>query len=269
MKLQEGRTFMGIGFQRGYHPMQVGQEIMNAGGGFRKFWTSLDGFLLRTLTLTTGRMATFGYAYDWINSDPRRQARPDAFALAGLTGGLALGIATNPVEIVFTRMQADEMYDPRMRYNYKNFIDGLIRTSQEGALFRGAVFNGLRHGTVLAVVTPVYDWLKEQFWYIYGPTELFRITACLLASVLATLLSHPFDSMRVRLHTMRPLPNGKMPYVHSLDALIKFYHYESQIRFNSNGGGLYAGCYAACIRTFGIAYLSMRALDYYLDSTPH
>lgn len=260
---------MGLGFQRGYHPFQVGQEIMNAGGGFRKFWTSLDGFLLRTLAFTTGRIACFGYFYDWLNSDPRRQARPDAYAAAGLLGGLTLGILTNPVDIVFTRMQADEMYDPRMRYNYKNFIDGLIRTSQEGALMRGAVFNGLRHGGVLAVVTPVYDWVKEQFWYIYGPTELFRLVSCLVASILATAIAHPFDSMRTRMHTMRALPNGQMPYRDSLDALLKFYSYESQIRFNSNGGGLYAGCYAACIRTFGIAYVSMRVLDHYFDSTPH
>lgn len=73
---------------------------------------------------------------------------------------------------------------------------------------RGAVFNGLRHGAVLASVTPLYDWMKEQFWYIYGPTELFRIVACLGAAVVATAVSHPFDSIRTRMHTMRPLPNG-------------------------------------------------------------
>jgi len=102
---------MGLGWQRGYHPMQVGQEIMNAGGGFRKFWTAFDAFFLRTMAFTTARVAGFGYFYDWINSDPRRQARPDAYAMAGLLGGLTLGITTNPIEIVFTRMQADEMYD--------------------------------------------------------------------------------------------------------------------------------------------------------------
>jgi hypothetical protein len=97
--------------------MQVGQEIMNAGGGFRKFWTSFDAFALRTLAFTTGRMFTFGAFYDYMNSDPRRQARPDAYAAAGLAAGVALGYLTNPLEVVFTRMQVDEMYDPRVRYN--------------------------------------------------------------------------------------------------------------------------------------------------------
>jgi len=109
--------------------MAVGGEILRAGGGFRKFYTSFDAFLIRTLGFTTARIACFGFFYDWINSDPRRQARPDAYAFAGLMGGLTAGIITNPIDIVFTRMQVDEMYDQRMRYNYKNFIDGLIRVS--------------------------------------------------------------------------------------------------------------------------------------------
>jgi hypothetical protein len=66
--------------------------------------------MLRTVSYTTARVWAFCYFYDKVNPDPRRIARPDAFVAAGLTGGLLAGIVTNPVEIVFTRMQADEMY---------------------------------------------------------------------------------------------------------------------------------------------------------------
>jgi len=69
-----------------------------------------DSFLIRTFTYTTARIWGFLYFYDKFNHDPRRPARPDFFAYAGILGGLTAGILTNPVEIVFARMQADELY---------------------------------------------------------------------------------------------------------------------------------------------------------------
>ena len=37
-------------------------------------------------------------------------ARIDYFMYAGILGGSIAGIATNPIDIVFNRMQVDEMY---------------------------------------------------------------------------------------------------------------------------------------------------------------
>lgn len=117
--LQEGKTFTGLGFQRGWYPFHIFEEIHQAGGGLKKFWTSyyytinlfrFDAFFIRTLSYTTARVWGFCYFYDKINTDPRRLARPDYFVAAGLTGGFVAGFATNPVEIVMSRMQADEMY---------------------------------------------------------------------------------------------------------------------------------------------------------------
>lgn len=102
--LQEGKGFIGLGFQRGWSPFAIGEEILSAGGGLRKFYTSIDAFLLRTLTYTTLRTSCFLYFYDWLNPDPRRQARPDKYVLAGISGGMIAGILSNPVEIVFARM---------------------------------------------------------------------------------------------------------------------------------------------------------------------
>jgi hypothetical protein len=65
---------------------------------------------VRTFSYTTARVWGFLYFYDWINPDPRRLARPDYFVAAGAAGGLLAGIITNPTEIVFARMQVDEMY---------------------------------------------------------------------------------------------------------------------------------------------------------------
>jgi hypothetical protein len=65
---------------------------------------------VRTFSYTTARVWSFLYFYDWINPDPRRLARPDYFVFAGAAGGFLAGLITNPTELVFARMQVDEMY---------------------------------------------------------------------------------------------------------------------------------------------------------------
>lgn len=108
--LQEGKTFHGLGFQKGMHGINVYNETYAAGGGLKKFYSKFDAFFLRTVGYTTARVWGFLYFYDWINPDARRQARADMYAYAGIAGGLAAGFLSNPFEIVFSRMQVDEMY---------------------------------------------------------------------------------------------------------------------------------------------------------------
>jgi hypothetical protein len=64
--------------------------------------------------------------------------------MASMAGGIVAGAVSNPVDLVFTRMQADEMYPEGYRRNYKNFLDGLLKATDEGVLMRGALANSLR-----------------------------------------------------------------------------------------------------------------------------
>ena len=93
--------------------------------------------------------------------------------------------------------------------------------------------------------------------------EIWRLLACVGASIFGTLLGHPFDHMRVRMHTMRSLPDGRMPYKGLLDLFCKIYRYEGQVKFNSNLMTIYAGSYASFVRLLGVSYVSMRLLDFY------
>lgn len=102
--LQEGKTFTGIGFQKGLHGTRLFTELKNTGGGMRQFYSKFDAFAMRTVGYTTARIWAFLYFYDWINPDSRRQARPDFYGYAGFLGGMLGGIMANPFEIVFTRM---------------------------------------------------------------------------------------------------------------------------------------------------------------------
>lgn len=64
--LQEGKTYMGSGTNRGYSPFRIFNEIHESGGGFRKFYMNFHTFFLRTIAYTTARTSCFLYFYDRI-----------------------------------------------------------------------------------------------------------------------------------------------------------------------------------------------------------
>lgn len=140
--LQEGKTYNGMGIQRGYNAYQLFGEINKAGASYKTWYTSWEGFFARTFTYTTARVSCYLYFFDWLNQDPRRYARPDRQVMAGIAGGLVAGILTNPIEVVYTRMQVDDIYPKRYQRGYTSFYDGLLKTAEEGALFRGSLANG-------------------------------------------------------------------------------------------------------------------------------
>jgi hypothetical protein len=197
--LQEGKLHTGIAFQRGIHPVKIFDEIHQSGGGYRKFYTSWDGFIAKTMAYTTARVWGFLLFYDKLNNDPRRTARPDYMIMAGLGGGFLAGAITNPVDLVFTRMQVDELYPEQCRRNYRGIMDGLMRATDEGVLMRGGVANGLRIGMLCASMTNVYDWCKENSYFFFGPSWINRLWATGMAVGCGVVSSMPFDAVRVRM----------------------------------------------------------------------
>jgi solute carrier family 25 oxoglutarate transporter 11 len=155
------------------------------------------------------------------------------------------------------------MYPVHARRNYKNFLDGLVKVAEEGSLFRGALANGLKLALLGSTMTSLYDLCKENSYFFLGPSPINRLWSCLIATLVGTLVSMPFDMIRVRLHTMRPLPNGMYPYVGTFDCLNKILKYECNMHKSSNFQSFYAGLEAYLLRMFLICYLSMYCLDYY------
>lgn len=215
--IQEGRTFHGMGTMRGTNPFSIFREINKSGGSYKTWYTSFEGFFARTFAYTTARISCYLWFFDRLNKDPRRYARPDRQIMAGAAGGLIAGIVTNPIEIVFTRMQVEDLYPKGYKRGYTSFYDGIIKVAEEGALFRGAIPNGLRIAGLISGAYALHDWFKENAYYFLGNIMFNRILATLLASFVATTISMPFDTLRIRLYTQRPLPNGKWPYAGALD----------------------------------------------------
>jgi len=222
----------------------------------KEFYSKWDAFAMRTMTYTTARIWGFLYFYDWINKDPRRTPKADYYFTAGALGGIVGGILANPFEIVFTRMQADAMYPDQARRNYKSFMDGFIKVADEGALFRGAIANGLKYMGLISLASGFNDWMKEQSYYFLGPIMATRIAGTALGVVVATAISMPFDTLRTRMHTMRPLPNGEMPYKDTLDCFTKIVRHECNFDKHNNFGSFYTGCQPYFLRLLLICYVS-------------
>lgn len=67
-------------------------------------------------------------------------------------------------------------------------------------LFRGGFSNVVRLVTLNATLTGPYDYLNEKMWISFGDIDLINNNIALLwASFWATLASHPFDIIRVRM----------------------------------------------------------------------
>ena len=215
------------------------------------------------MAYTTARVWGFLLFYDALNPDPRRTARPDYYIMAGMGGGFLAGVVTNPIDLVFTRMQVDQMYPEQYRRNYRGILDGLMRATDEGALLRGSIANGLRIGALCASMTNVYDWCKENSYFFLGPSWINRFWATGAAVACGVAASMPFDTVRVRMQTQRPLPNGVMPYKNSLDCFAKIWHYEGNMKYHSNYGAFYSGGQAYSARLFAICFVSQYLLDWY------
>ena len=142
-------------------------------------------------------------------------------------------------------------------------MQGLMRATDEGVLLRGAVANGLRIGALCCSMTNVYDWCKENSYYFLGPSWINRFWATGAAVACGTIASMPFDTIRVRMQTMRPLPDGTMPYNSSFDCAVKMYTYEGNMKYHSNLGCFFSGGQAYSARLFAICFLSQYILDWY------
>lgn len=95
-----------------------------------------------------------------------------------------------------------------------------------------------------------YDYLKEYWYYFFGPPVWLRPTVLLPVSALGTFLYLPFDNLKVRLHTMTKLPNGQFPYAGLKDAFIKAFDYECAVSQHSSILALHTGFIPAFLKVY-------------------
>ena len=138
------------------------------------------------------------------------------------------------MEIIYTRQITDALLPDRSKRNYKSLVDAIIQVNNEGVLKRGALANGISLGLLWGIVTPVYDFLKEYYYYFFGVAHWLRPAVLAPSVFLGCYLSIPFDNIKTRLHTMTKLPDGRLPYNGLLDCMKKIIAFECRLKKYSN-----------------------------------
>lgn len=200
--------------------------------------------------------------YNYFNKDPRRTAHWTVTSFAGFLGGFCAGVIANPIDIVYNRQVADGLYPKQLQRNYSSFLDGITKVHAEGALFRGAMASGVAFGMLNGGMSSVYDYLKEYFYWIFGPSQWLRPIILLPTTMLGICLYLPFDNIRTRFHTMTPLPNGEMPYKTFSECFAKILKYEADTFKYSSPVAFLNGGVPAFWRLFITLYLGINLTDY-------
>ena len=168
----------------------------------------------------------------------------------------------NPIDIVYNRQVADSLYPKGLQRGYTSFIDGLTKVHTEGALFRGAIASGMAYGMLNGGMSQFYDFCKEWFYWIFGPSQWLRPMILIPTAALGVSLYLPFDNIRTRFHTMTPLPNGDMPYKSTTDAFFKILKYEGDIYKYSSPIAFLNGGMPAFVRLFVSLLIGINLTDY-------
>ena len=156
---------------------------------------------------------------------------------------------------------ADALYPKELQRGYTGFFDGLNKVHAEGAIFRGAFASGIAFGVLNCSMSSFYDFIKEYCYWIFGPAEFLRPMILLPTTFLGTCLYLPFDNIKVRYHTMTPLPNGEMPYNGYFDTLLKIYRYEADVYKYSSPIAFLSGGVPAFWRLFISLYIGLSMTD--------
>lgn len=109
-------------------------------------------------------------------------------------------------------MVIDDILPKHARRNYTNVFNGINQVIEEGVAMRGAALNGISLGLLMAATTPLYDYLKEYLYNTFGAARWLRFTCLSIATLVGSFIAMPFENLKVRLHTMSALPDGRLPY---------------------------------------------------------
>lgn len=178
------------------------------------------------------------------------------------SAGFAAGVVANPIDIVYSRQAADELLPKKARRNYRSFAEGILRVNAEGILLRGAVASGLSYGLLLGSMSSLYDYIKEYMFFFFGAAQWLRPVSLIPTALVGAYLSLPFDNIKVRLHNMNALPDGRLPYSGVLDAAKKIFNFEANFKKYSNIHVFHAGFASYYIKLYLTLLIGTHLSDY-------
>jgi dicarboxylate transporter 10 len=174
------------------------------GEGVTGLYRGISASLLRQLSYSTARFATYEKLKYMAEEDGRKAPHSQLVGLAAVSG-LVGGIVGNPADILNVRMQNDAALLPADRRNYGNAIRGYMTiVREEGwkqSIFRGMVPNLGRGVLMTAGQLAGYDVFKMEILAQSNMKDstVTHVAASTLAGLVATTLCNPFDVLKTRI----------------------------------------------------------------------
>lgn len=205
------------------NPITVFKETV-ATQGFKKLYAGLDSALLRQVLYTSTRLGIFYQLTD--NYKKKHGTSPGVLLnmFYSLLCGAIGAFVANPADLSLIRMQADSNLPENQRRNYKHVGDALSRTaSEEGilSLWRGSTPTVVRAMAMnLALLVPFEETKKFLTPYV-DSARMRSVYGALIAGLLGSFMSLPFDNIKTKLQKMKEGPDGKLPYDGLMDCFRK------------------------------------------------
>ncbi|KAF7457468.1 2-oxoglutarate/malate translocase OMT [Cryptosporidium felis] len=190
------------------NPVTIAKEII-ARNGFRGLYKGLDAALIRQMTYSTSRLGLFRILCDaykdafFASKGPYLPLRIKAiFGL--LSGGIASFIC-NPTDLALVRLQTNSILPSSQQKSYKNVFQTLrYIIKEEGflSMWKGSTPTVIRAMSINVGMLASYDHFKEVLVRIsrLGEASLeIKLFSCLLSGVVATLVSLPFDTIKIHI----------------------------------------------------------------------
>ncbi|XP_050509657.1 mitochondrial dicarboxylate carrier-like [Diabrotica virgifera virgifera] len=172
--------------------------------GFLAFYSGLSASISRQLTYSTAKFALYEQAKYYMDMN-NFSSKVMAGAVSGFVGGW-VGV---PADIVNVRMQSDIRRNSKYRRNYRNVVHGLMEIYQKEGfvqIYRGSTMACMRSVLLSVGQLSIYDELQiiTLRTGLVNDNLLTHLTCSLIAGIAASLLSQPFDMIKIKLMNAEP-----------------------------------------------------------------
>jgi hypothetical protein len=231
------------------------------GGGMLGLYQGFEANLIARLGYLAIRNTLYKVIYDTFK--PVKPTNDLTSREKAVIGGIAGGVAayiTTPLTLISIRQILDTQIHKEWRRNYGSVSNGLNALKAENSTYKGSFANVIRHIALNASLTGPFDYFHEALYIRFGDFDFVHPTALFLASIVSSVVTLPFDTVRTRIMNQQVQQDrNRLNYRGYLDAFVKIFVHEQP-------RSLWSGFYTYLIWTYIYATLTVGITDTFTSS---
>eukprot|EP01065_Artemidia_motanka_P035783 TRINITY_DN43675_c0_g1_i1.p1 TRINITY_DN43675_c0_g1~~TRINITY_DN43675_c0_g1_i1.p1 ORF type:complete len:318 (+),score=110.17 TRINITY_DN43675_c0_g1_i1:122-955(+) len=198
-------------------PLSTLVKEMHSKEGARGFYSGLSAAVARQVVYTTLRLGLFDIFRDqWTGGDKSKVTFEVRAATSTLAGGVA-AMCSCPIEVSLVRMYQDARLPAAEQRNYTSVFNAISRIGKEEGIltyWRGSTPTVARACIVGATQVGCYDQFKSMLFNTgkFEEGVKLHLSAALIAGLVYSLASNPFDTCKSRMQSQKPMADGTLLY---------------------------------------------------------